>query len=141
MNINTENLKEIYLISNTASFLLNGFSKDESIFELRKNYSQASLIEKFTQISNTEIEQLDDLVMAYAIFIAILLFDNEETFDFVNGVGNVNFEWFPELRHIYISRLKSFNVNQVKAAYPIQKLQRGYTNNSLQTNNEVIEFV
>ena len=94
MQINIENLKEIYLVSNTASFLFNAFSKEESILELHSKYSQEQLMNQFEKITRLEINTVDDLVMAYSIYIAILQFDNERVFDFLKKEGDINFEWF-----------------------------------------------
>lgn len=140
MQINLENLKEVYLISNTASFLYSGFSKEESLLELKSTTSQQDLINQFHEITKKEIDKIDDLVLAYAFFIAILLFDNEITFGFLNTEGNINFEWFPELKHLYLSRLKTFNFNTLEVKDFQSKSQKIYTESSIEVNNQTIEF-
>lgn len=140
MQINLENLKEIYLISNTASFLYSGFIKEESLLDLKANNSQEELINQFEEITKKEINKIDDLVLAYAIYVAILLFDNEITFDFLNSKGSINFEWFPELKHLYISRQKSFNFNSLEVKDFQSPSQKVYTESSIEVNNQTIEF-
>lgn len=140
MQINLDNLKEIYLVSNTASFLYSGFIKEESLLELKAANSQEDLINHFEEITKREIDKIDELVLAYSIYVAILLFDNETTFNFLNTKGNINFEWFPELKHLYISRLKTFNFNKLEVKDFQSSSQKIYNESSIDVNNQTIEF-
>lgn len=140
IQIDIENLKETYLISNTASFLYNSYSKDESILELKKIYSQQELIKKFEDITKSEINTIDELVLAYAIYISILQYDNETTFEFLNVIGNINFEWFPELKHLYLSRFKAFNFSTMKVKDFHSRPNKVSHKSNIEINNQLIEF-
>ena len=110
--IDKENLKEVYLISNTPLYLFKNFVRDESIQELKLNHTTEELVQEFDEISNQEIEEIDSLVYAYAIYISILLKNDSLTDSFIENEGNINFEWFTDLRNIYeekITPTQSFN--------------------------------
>jgi hypothetical protein len=107
-------LKEIYLISNTAPFLYNNFKEDESLINLSRNYEVNEIFNEFLKIFQTEIIDIDKLVLAYSLFIAILMKNNDEYFNKLKDL-NISFEWFNELLSIHKSKEKStiyFNIEK-----------------------------
>lgn len=108
--INIDELKEIYLISNTASFLYDRFLKDETIDLLAQNHKTPEIINFFLELATNEITVLDDLIAAYAAYMAIILKNDAFTYSFLKDKGVIDFEWFNELRSIYFARLKSIDV-------------------------------
>jgi hypothetical protein len=108
--LNLDELKETYLVSNTASFLLENLSSDESILSLINNYSTAQIIKCFSQISRKKINEIDDLVFAYALYIAIILKSDSLSYNFLKNKGIINFEWFVELRNIFLTKYNPLNI-------------------------------
>lgn len=113
--IDIDSLKDVYLVSNTPLYLYKNFVNDQSVQELKLSNTTQELVEEFIHISNIEIEEIDDLVYAYAIYIAILLKDDNLTNTFIDSAGDINFEWFGDLKSIYeetITPTYSFEIKE-----------------------------
>jgi len=117
-NINLNELKDIYTISNTAPFLITNFKADSSVQYLAENEPIDNLINEFKYISSKEITSMEELVYAYAIYIAILLKREDKTDHFIRSDGDIKFEWFPSIRNIYIEKMRPTNVYYIDAKSP-----------------------
>ncbi len=139
-NIDIEELKEIYLVSNTASYLLNKFSSNESILFLSQNYTTNSLIKSFLDIAKIEIEKMEELVTAYSLYVAIILKDDNATFDFLKNQGVINFEWFIDLRQIYFARQKPYEIFKIADLGQSFKNRKQFIESSEIGNTQKIEL-
>lgn len=80
-------------------------------------------------MARTGISTIDELVMAYAVYVAIILYDNDATVAFLNGIGNVKFEWFPDLKQLYLVKRRVVNyisLEQLKKACSMRTID-GYS--------------
>ena len=139
--LNIEELKEIYLVSNTASYLLDKFSNEESIQQITQDNDTRSLINDFLVIAKSEIDKIEDLVKAYSLYISIILKDDNETFHFLKNEGLVNFEWFIELRSIYFSRQKPFDIFKIDNLFQEAIGKTQFIESSETINTQIIEFI
>ncbi|WEK35147.1 MAG: hypothetical protein P0Y53_21875 [Candidatus Pseudobacter hemicellulosilyticus] len=127
--IDLETLREIYLISNIPPFMYRLFRDNASVRDLRNCISQDHLINEFITMARTGISTIDELVMAYAVYVAIILYDNDATVAFLNGIGNVKFEWFPDLKQLYLVKRRVVNyisLEQLKKACSMRTID-GYS--------------
>lgn len=110
-NINMESLRDTYIIANTALFIISNFKSDETIQHLQENVDIEDLINEFKSFANSEIGTIEELVYCYALYIAILLKREIRSDQFLLKEGNVNYEWFPEIKSVYYEKLKPTSVS------------------------------
>ena len=106
--INIDKLRDIYIISNTAPFLYKEFSKDDSLINFYINNSTSEILKSFKEISETNIDSVDEIVYAYALYIALM--HKADTYEIIKDKFNIQFEWFPELKSIFLSKYKPTQV-------------------------------
>lgn len=136
MKYNIENLKDIYIVSNTANYLYNNFIKDSSLIDVVKHIRTKELIDSFINLAANEIKVLDDLVLAYALYITILMKNDKDSLDFIHNEGKISFEWFEEIRNIFLSKMKNveyFNFSQYDF--------NNYQNNNYSENSDYYKEV
>ena len=92
-------------------------------------------------IAKSEIDKIEDLVKAYSLYISIILKDDNETFHFLKNEGLVNFEWFIELRSIYFSRQKPFDIFKIDNLFQEAIGKTQFIESSETINTQIIEFI
>lgn len=100
--INIGPLVEKYVYSNTPSYLYDSFKSSLEVQESSELEIQR-LLDEFRELITKEINSLEDLVYAYALYVAIILKNNSEAYNFIMNEGNVNFEWFPYIRDTFLT--------------------------------------
>jgi len=137
-SLNLEELKNIYLISNTAPFLIEKFKNDISLQYLRDAESISDLIDEFKAISKAEINSMEDVVYAYALYIAILLKRDDKVLEeFLKNEGNIKFEWFPEIKNIYFEKLRPTTISYIPLS---PKVSNKNSHNNIRATSNDSEF-
>ena len=99
------------------------------------------MIATFSEIAKTEINELDDLVFAYSLYVAIILKNDTPAYKFLmSDKSSINFEWFLDLRSIYLARLKPVDIFVFDTAYSSIKIPKTYSESSEYVNNQTIEL-
>jgi hypothetical protein len=102
-------LVEIYIISNTPLSLYKRFREDEFVQFIAKSFAAKDLINNFISLGNAGVSNIQELVIAYALYVAITFKDYETAASFYNNEGKINFEWFGEIKEIFLSSYKPTN--------------------------------
>src|SRR5258708_1920537 len=102
-------LEQIYMVSNTPHFLYSRFQNHDIVRELSNNHSFEILKEEFMNRGSKGVSSIKELVMEYAIYIAIFNKGWNKVYPFIQDDGNIKFEWFQDLKEIYIANNSPFN--------------------------------
>ncbi len=97
-----DRLVQLYLISNTPNFLYRKFREDYFV----KNLAERPFDElktTFLDVGRKGISKVDELVLAYALYISMTFKDYREVSFFYKEEGNINFEWFSDIKNIFLS--------------------------------------
>lgn len=141
--INKNILSDAYIICNTPRSLYSTFRSNSIVQDIANSNSTKEIIETFLKIGEEGIDSIEDLAYAYALYIALTFKEYDEVYEFYNDKGNINFEWFPDVKNIYIFSYKytnqytlpadSFNVKEI---YTIDKYD--LVENKKWDNHEII---
>lgn len=118
-----ERLASIYIVSNTAYFLYNRFRKDEFVQSLG-NEPLEELKRLFHVLIQEGIETLEELILVYALYISITFKKYSEVREFLNGEGDITYEWFPHIKSIYLSSSKQMNQFDVNLSNTLTKIPK-----------------
>lgn len=111
-----ERLSNLYIICNTPLFLYKRFREDSFVKHLADSNSTNQLIEYFLEIGKKGIFTLPELATAYAIYISLTFKDYESVARFYENEGNINFEWFGDIKQIYISSYTHTNERTISTS-------------------------
>ena len=109
----------IYIVANDAYFLYSKFRAEPYIEEIARQYSAKEIQDVFLKLGKEGISNFDELANAYALYISLTFKPIEEVEPFFNGEGNVNFEWFSDIKDIYLSNyvpLNNFSIDLTACA-------------------------
>jgi hypothetical protein len=108
--IDYENLEQVCVVANTATYLYNNFQKSQPILILSTSFSDQELI-SFFFIEYNEKRTFKNLVTLYALIVAIS-FKNTSYSDsfFINLPQKKDIKWSFELSNIYFSKMKVVNI-------------------------------
>lgn len=103
--IDIDRLLRTYLISNTPFYLYKHYRNDQFVINLSNKYSATQLIKEFVTRGNNGISSDMDISIEYGIYVALTLKNYKETRSFFENEGRINFEWFDDIKSIYLSSL------------------------------------
>ncbi|MGO8761967.1 MAG: hypothetical protein ACLP2P_02770 [Desulfobaccales bacterium] len=106
-------LKKIYLFSNTPLYLYNNFKRNKSIQNLSETDTK-TLINHFDKIIIKK-PTLDNLVTLYALIMGLTFKDIHEVNGFFDKLDIYNIEWAKEIRNIYKAKNIPTQIYKVKA--------------------------
>lgn len=100
----SNSLTDIYLVSNTPSFLYETMRKSDIVKDYLANLDKKELFQEFSQRVNSSISTATDLAELYAILIALTFKKGEDIQGFFKYVNdNIKFEWFAKIANYYLS--------------------------------------
>ena len=102
-------LSDVYIICNTPRTLYGSFRANSIVQDLANSNSTKDIIELFIKIGEDGIGSIEDLAYAYELYIALTFKEYDDVFKFYSDKGNINFEWFPEIKDIYLKSYKHTN--------------------------------
>ena len=111
-----DRLSSIYIIANTPRFLYVKLRGDQFVQKLGHDNSFEELSQSFITLASKKIETIEELTAAYVLYVSLTYKNYEEVFSFFTGEGKVNFEWFNDIRDIYISSYTHINEYTVVVA-------------------------
>lgn len=106
--LNTEKLKEIITIANSATFLYRSFVQNQSVVELAFSHTDQELINTFYE-KIKEQKTLENSTVIYAIIVALSLHTSAYSDGFFKNLQNDNsIKWSKEVSDIYFNKV-AFN--------------------------------
>lgn len=97
-------LRDIYLVSNTPSFLYETMRKSNIITNYLAKFDKATLFHEFSQRVEKPIVDVADIAILYALLIALSFKKDEDIKGFFKYVSeHIKFEWFSTIANYYLS--------------------------------------
>lgn len=94
-----EQLKEAYLISNTASFLYEKIIASQTVATLLQADTR-KVIDEFEKTATTGVNSVDDLTILYALYVVLLNKQDALSQEYIEEKGKIHFEWFSDFYSI-----------------------------------------
>jgi len=101
-----QDLKEIFLLANTPSYLYKNFRQNNSINRLSQKYEAQELITYFKVTAESEKIIFDDVITIYALLVAMSFKEYGVIKKFLSEMGKYQLEWLDELKTIIISNVR-----------------------------------
>ncbi|MHB0914214.1 MAG: hypothetical protein ACYC5A_02140 [Thermoleophilia bacterium] len=96
-----ETLSERYMFANTPTYLYTHFRNDSAVRHLSKAYSASELIDEIRQIDSTEERNLEDVVTAYALAVALTLIKPGIALDEIKALRVMNLNWVDDILKLW----------------------------------------
>lgn len=100
----SKRLTDIYIVANTAYFLIDAMRKSPYVQELSK-VDTDELIAAFNSKANEEIKKTSQIAELYGIFIALTFKRDNKAIEFFDKAESIKFEWFSEIARYYKNEL------------------------------------
>ncbi len=98
-----EHLAQLYVICNTPHFLYRKFRND-GITKNISDFPTEKIISALLKLGSEGVSNINELAYFYAVYISLTLKDDYENVrNFYNKEGSIGFEWFPEIKSIYLT--------------------------------------
>ena len=110
--LNIEELKEIYLVSNTASYLLDKFSNEESIQQITQDNDTRSLINDFLVIAKSEIDKIEDLLLKNSGIDALYFATNYLAISGLEAINKMGLELVKDLGMLVFDDSDLFRIHK-----------------------------
>lgn len=127
MSIDTQELVQIFILSNTPYYLFKNYQSHPSIELLSEQYSTDELIELFEMEKSNEKNTYEEVVIVYAILIALTKKPYMEVEQFFLKLGNGTFKWAKQISNIYFAKQKPESIVTVELGYKSDLLKINYT--------------
>ncbi|MCI0488619.1 MAG: hypothetical protein L0229_18685 [Blastocatellia bacterium] len=101
--LDLETLKSHYIVSNTPAYLYKYFRRDNSVQKLAEAASYSELEKIFNSKLKKKEKDLDDLVIIYALVVALSYHDYSKVRSFFEKLSDVDIEWLSNIKEIYLS--------------------------------------
>lgn len=115
--LNIEALETKLVFANTPTYLYKNFQRDNSVIKISTLLTFSELKKSFDEAMQLEKKELDDLVLIYAILIALTHKPNLEVQKFFNDLAEVNLKWASDIKEIYQSKIKVTNSAHYELEY------------------------
>jgi hypothetical protein len=102
-------LTDVYVFANTPRSLYTSLRANTIVQNIAGTASVEEIIELFLKIGGNGIDNICDLSLCYALYTALTFKDYDKVDSFYNTEGAIGFEWFPEIRSMYIAMYKHTN--------------------------------
>lgn len=112
-----QDLKEIFLVANTPSYLYKNFRQNNSINRLSQKYKTQELITYFESTAKSEKIVFDDVITIYALVVALSFKNYDEIKEFLIEMGKYRLEWLDEFKKNIISKVTITNTLTVDLQY------------------------
>lgn len=130
ININTEELVQIFILSNTPYYLYKKFSAEVSIQKFSEKYSTDKLIKLFKREQGKDKTTYEDVVLFYAIIIALTKKPYREVKDFFLGLNNASFRWARQISEIYAAKRFPQSIVTYDAKYKSELSKNDFVSNA-----------
>jgi len=112
-HIDIKNIGKRLAYANTPAYVYKHLSEEKSVADIAKMFTSEELI---TQLKNSIINETptnEDVVLMYALLIAITLKGDEQSLNFLRQIReNSTVRWFKEITSIFLSTFKSINISE-----------------------------
>ena len=99
----SKQLTDIYLVSNTPSFLYEMMRKSAVVNDYLANLDKQVLFHEFDERVNRSIENASEIAELYAILIALTFKNGEDITGFFKTIREkIKFEWFSKIAEYYL---------------------------------------
>jgi len=101
----SKQLNDIYLVSNTPSFLFETMRKSNIVNDYLANLDEQELFKEFNERVSKPITNTSEIAELYAILIALSFKKGEDIQGFFKYINEkVKFEWFSKIAEYYLSQ-------------------------------------
>jgi len=133
ISIDTQELVQIFILSNTPYYLFKKFFSHPNIEILSEQYSTDDLIGLFEKEIIKEKNTYEEVVLVYAILIALTKKPFNEVEQFFIQLGEATFRWAKQISKIYFAKRKSESIIILDLRYQ-SDLLKIYSNAKDNTN-------
>jgi hypothetical protein len=103
-------LTDLYITCNTPRSLFNVFRGAAAVQDLAKQNSTDAIVDAFLSLGAAGIDGMEDLALAYALYISLTFKDYDQVASFFAKEGNIDFEWFDDIKSIYLASYTHTNL-------------------------------
>lgn len=115
--LNIEALESKLVFANTPTYLYKNFQRDNSVIKISSMLTFSKLKKYFDELIQLDKKELDDLVLIYAILIALTHKPHKEVKDFFEDLDSINLKWASDIKEIYYSKIKVTNSASYELGY------------------------
>jgi len=112
-HIDIKSIGKILAYANTPAYVYTHLHEEKSVANIAKMFTSDELI---TQLKNSiahEVSSNEDIVLMYALLIAITLKGDEQSLIFLRQIReNSTVRWFKEITSIFLSTFKSITISE-----------------------------
>ena len=128
--IDTEELVQIFILSNTPYYLFKKFFTHPSINKISEQNSTSELIDLFEEEKVKEKKTYEEVVIFYAIIIALTKKPFDEVKKFFLQLGDASFRWAKQISEIYFTKRKSETIVTLDLGYRSELLKTDFSSNA-----------
>jgi hypothetical protein len=104
LRLYSKQLTDIYLVSNTPSYLYETMRKSSIVKDYIGKLGKEELFAEFSQRIKSPITNVSDIAEIYAIMIGLTYKDGEDIRGFFQSIyDHIKFEWFAKIADYYLS--------------------------------------
>lgn len=111
---NLNALSQIYIVSNTPSYLYNKFKKENSIINISKNFKAEAIMKNIQSILKDKAFDMTKMICLYGLIISLTHKPYAEVYKFLSEIKNVKFKWCYEIINIYLQTAEISNFSDLK---------------------------
>ena len=130
-----EQIAEIYIVSNTPSYLYKHFRQRDEIKELADSNTPEELKNCIVQIDNKDNLTLNDVVLGYAATVALTFHNLEEVKGEVENIELNKLEWVGRILNLWSESYVPTLEITLKPTLKIKPVIEGLKTNSSSTEN------
>jgi hypothetical protein len=113
-------LSQIYMVSNTPSYLYTRFRKEDTIIDISKKYKTEEIIETIEFVLHDKAEDSNKIIFLYALIISLTYKPYSKVYKFLSKLEKIKFKWFYEIINIYLqtAEISGFSNYKTNIAHP-----------------------
>lgn len=112
-HINIKNISKRLAYANTPAYVYKHLREEESVTNIADMFTSDELIAQLKNSIVNESPTNEEIVLMYAILIAITLKGDEQSLNFLRQIReNSTVRWFKEITSIFLSTFKSINISE-----------------------------
>ena len=97
-------LRDIYLVSNTPSFLYETMKKSDIVKDYLSKFDKKDLFIEFSSRIKETITDTSDIAILYALMISLTFKKDKDVTGFFKYISDtIKFEWFSKIADYYLS--------------------------------------
>ncbi len=112
-HINIKNIGKRLAYANTPAYVYKHLREEQSITDIADMFTSDELIAQLKNSITREVSSNEEIVLMYALLIAITLKGDEQSLNFLRHIReNSTVRWFKEITSIFLSTFKSINLSE-----------------------------